>query len=422
MLLRELRDFAKQEFGIELEVAVSSPGRLDFLNTHQDYKGLPVVSVGVNLRMYMGGKVRQDKVIRIASKNLKEEGVEYRDEFDIDHVELQGGRWFGDYLRGAIIALREKGYKLHGMDVVIRSEIPIGGGLGSSGAFTVAFIGLLNEAFNLGMTKSEIAELAYIAEHDIMGIPCGRLDQYGSAYGGVVRIEVKPPFRVEEIPFREGTFVVLDSGIKHSTADIHPRRQADIDEGLRILMSMPDIPADLRIKLGFKYYEPRWEEITEEELAPYLMQLPENPAKRILYTIKAHRSTELALRVMRGEKPSFEEALRVLGENWRSRLSEVYEAEGTEWKLRFVGLIMNQQHEMLMDLYDLSLPELERIRDGALRAGALGVKLSGAGLGGALIALARDEVEGRKVLEAGLEAGASRGWVVRIDEGLRREL
>ena len=82
---------------------------------------------------------------------------------------------------------------------------------------------------------------------------------------------------------------------------------------------------------------------------------------------------------------------------------------------------MNYQHVLLRDLYDVSLPELERIRNAALTAGALGVKLSGAGLGGSLTALARDLKDAENILRKGLENGAKRGWIVKVDTGLRRE-
>ena len=421
-ILEQAIKWTKSELGIEPNIVVSSPGRLDFLNTHQDYKGLPVVSVGVNLRTYVIGSARSDEKVMIASYNMKEEGEEYRDEFYIKDLRLREGKWFGNYLRGAILALRKYGYEVKGVNVGIYSEVPIGGGLGSSAALTVAFIGFLNEIYDLGLSRNDIAELAYIAEHDILDIPCGRLDQYGSAYGGIVRIEVKPPYRVEEIPFKAGSFVVLDSGIKHSTAEIHPKRQADINKGLEILMTLSELPEELRVKLGLRYDEPAWEDIREEEIVPFLEFLPETPARRILYTIRAHRSTELALRIMKGEEIPMEEMLEELGEEWRKDLEEAYKERGIRRQLKLVGIIMNQQHELMRDLYDLSLPELEAIRNATLRAGALGVKISGAGLGGALIALVEDEDKGRTILKSGVEAGAIRGWIVKVDEGLRREL
>ena len=57
--------------------------------------------------------------------------------------------------------------------------------------------------------------------------------------------------------------------------------------------------------------------------------------------------------------------------------------------IRELGSLMNRNHELLREL-GVSCPELESIRDTALRCGAIGVKLTGAGRGGNLIALAPD--------------------------------
>ncbi|MEM4405238.1 MAG: GHMP kinase, partial [Nitrososphaerota archaeon] len=64
-----------------------------------------------------------------------------------------------------------------------------------------------------------------------------------------------------------------------------------------------------------------------------------------------------------------------------------------------------------------SLPELEKIRSAMLENGALAVKISGAGLGGCLIALCRDDESAESALKAAIEAGAVRGWRLRIDSG-----
>ncbi len=418
-IVNELITGFKQEFNHTPEIVVSSPGRLDFLNTHQDYKGLPVVSIGVNLRSYVAIKRVKGNSAVIVSFNMKSEGKPYRDEFRVDHVNLKEKGWFGNYLRAAILALKEKGLEVHGFEAAILSQVPIGGGLGSSAAFTVSFLGALNEAYGLGLSKKDIAELAYNAEHDIAGIPCGRLDQYGSAYGGVVKIETKPPYNVEELPMKEGIFVVLDSGIKHSTAEIHPRRQADINLGLKILLETPNIPSEVREKLSERYDKVLWESIREEDLLPYLKNLPKNPRKRILFTLREHRSTLLALEIIKGKIPSVEEAISILGNSFKKDVEEALKQSNP--KLALIGVIMNQQHALLRDLYGLSLPELEKIRNAALKAGALGVKISGAGLGGSLIALTNSLEVAKKVLKASVEGGAKRGWIVEIDSGLRRE-
>ncbi|OYT54963.1 MAG: GHMP kinase, partial [Desulfurococcales archaeon ex4484_217_2] len=200
MIIDDLTKEFKEEYGQNPRLIVSSPGRLDFLNTHQDYKGLPVVSIGVNLRSYTAIAERADDYCYVLSVNLKRERVEYKDVFKLTELELRSGKWFGNYLRAAVKSLIEQGYKVKGFNAAILSEVPIGGGLGSSAAFTVSFLGALNEIFSLNLSRKEIAEVAYHAEHDIMGIPCGRLDQYGSVFGGVIKIETRPPYNVEELP------------------------------------------------------------------------------------------------------------------------------------------------------------------------------------------------------------------------------
>ncbi len=54
-------------------------------------------------------------------------------------------------------------------------------------------------------------------------------------------------------------------------------------------------------------------------------------------------------------------------------------------------------------------------------AGAYGVKMSGAGMGGSLIALVRNGHIGQKVLSAGLDAGAKQGWVSKVGNGAKIE-
>jgi len=83
---------------------------------------------------------------------------------------------------------------------------------------------------------------------------------------------------------------------------------------------------------------------------------------------------------------------------------------------------VNLQHELLRDYYDVSLPELEKMREAMLSSGALAVKLSGAGLGGSLFALTRgEEREKAKVIEGAVRAGARKGWSLKPDEGVRVE-
>jgi len=386
-------------------LVVSAPGRADFLNTHQDYKGLPVVPVAVNLRTYAAAVEELDGQFEVLSLSLEREGEPCVDSFSLS-PELRGGRWFGDYMRAVVIALRRAGYEIpRGLRVAVDSDVPIGGGMASSAALEVAFAKLLDAYFNLGLTRGELAEIAFKAENEVMGIPCGRLDQYGSSFGGAILLHTKPPYRAEELPIGGLRLVIADSGIRHSVADIHPRRQAEIEAGLEELLRMPDLPPATRSKLGRRYWEPAWEELSLEELEPFLERIDEVAARRIRFTLLMHRYTLWAIQLIRSRSlpPGALEELRVEG-----------------GFMEALGRIMDRQHELLRDLYDVSLPELEEIREAMLAAGAYGAKISGAGLGGSLIALA-DEGEQEKVAAAAIEAGAKRAWIVGVDEGARVE-
>lgn len=396
-----------ETFGKPIKV-VSAPGRADFLNTHQDYKGLPVVPIAVNLRTYAVALRELPDRFEVVSLNMKRDGRPYLDRFPLE-PQLKGGGWFGDYLRACLLALKQAGYRVDkGLSVVLDSDVPAGGGLGSSAALEVAFLKLLDVCMGFGLSKGELAELAFKAENVIMGIPCGRLDQYGSSYGRAILLNTRPPYDVKELPIRDIKLVVADSGIKHRVAAIHPVRQAEIERGLEQLLSLPDLPQALRSLLGRRYWEPQWERLNLQVLEPYLRKIDPKAADRIRFSLLMHESTLMALKLIEFGALS-QEDIELIG------------VEPTSGFLETLGAILNRQHELLRDLYEVSLPELERIRNAMLSAGAYGVKISGAGLGGALIALT-DEERGTEVARAALRAGARRAWLVEVDEGAREDL
>jgi len=416
----ELISWFRRVYGRRPKAVSSAPGRLDLLNTHQDYKGLPVVGAAVKLRCYVALTTSDGGEVAVASLNLRREGREWVDRFEVSRPEpLKPPRgWFGRYFRAAVAALRERGVSVPGLKALVLSEVPVASGLSSSAALLNSFIKGAALLAGQDLSPGEVAELAYRAEHGILGIPCGRLDQYTSAYGGVVLVRTRPPYGAERLRLEGAVFTTSVTPVKHSTASIHPVRQAEIEEGLKALAAQ-DIPEGLKRRLGLRYWEPDWGSLTEEELAPYLERVPEKPRLRILYTLRAHRSTLAALKAMREGGIARSELVRAVGseELVENVLRAAHVVGERVPAVAAVAAVMNHQHALLRDLYEVSVEEVEVVREACLRAGALGSKLSGAGFGGAVVSLCSGREEAVRVVRAS-EALGRRYCVLALEAPL----
>ena len=71
--------------------------------------------------------------------------------------------------------------------IKIDSEIPVGSGLGSSAAAVIATLGALNAEFDLGMTRTAIAEAGHVIERDVQGA-ASPTDTFVSTMGGTIMI------------------------------------------------------------------------------------------------------------------------------------------------------------------------------------------------------------------------------------------
>jgi galactokinase len=74
-----------------VSVLASAPGRVDLLNTHQDYKGLPVVPASINLRTYVRAETTVSRVVRVRSLDLQKLGEPSYDEIPIDTISIREG-------------------------------------------------------------------------------------------------------------------------------------------------------------------------------------------------------------------------------------------------------------------------------------------------------------------------------------------
>lgn len=96
------------------------------------------------------------------------------------------------------------------------------------------------------------------------------------------------------------------------------------------------------------------------------------------------------------------------------RLAQQGALDLTTGRRERLGLRMSQAQLMLREL-GVSAPELDRLVTAAMRAGALGAKLTGAGQGGCVIALVSDLATAQAVSQAMREVGAVATWTHRLE-------
>lgn len=90
-------------------------------------------------------------------------------------------------------------------------------------------------------------------------------------------------------------------------------------------------------------------------------------------------------------------------------LAEVAVVALREGSLFTLGAVMNEAHKELSGL-GVSHPALDRLVDAAMDSGAVGAKMTGAGRGGCILALARDKDSQHVIADALKKAGARQVW------------
>ncbi len=163
------------------------PGRICLFGDKIDLLGKPVIAATIDKFMHFEMETRDDLIMHFLSDDYPDE----EEQFSI----RDAGKVFDysnhlKYWHACLKSLEEflAAGKIRGFNARVKSDIPIGAGLSTSAAVSVGFIKGLNKLFDLGLSTKDIAEHAYNAEHNILGIMCGRMDQYSIAFGGVTFI------------------------------------------------------------------------------------------------------------------------------------------------------------------------------------------------------------------------------------------
>ena len=204
-------------------ISLEIPGRICILGDKVDLLGKPVIAMAINLMMRMNYRATSDGTIEFYSHDTKER-VKYK-LGESPPLDIDLNYWSVLYERLKDRINNNKGFYLD-----VESDIPIGCGLSTSAAVSVGFLRVLNQAYDLNLQSSDIAELAYLGENHDLGIQCGRMDQYSIAHGGVTFIHTDENPRVEMLDIKELPIVVGDSMEERKASSVLNRIKKQIRE------------------------------------------------------------------------------------------------------------------------------------------------------------------------------------------------
>ena len=318
-------------------VKILSPGRVNLIGEHTDYTGGYVMPMAIDLYTVVEGW-KNDSV------DLFSYAYSERKQYEVDDLEKEDD-WI-DHVKGVYSVLKEEGYSPGGMKTSFDGELPIGSGLSASASFELGVMTLLDELYDLGLSGEEKALLCQRVENDYVGVSCGIMDQFVISMG------------------REGRVMMLDT-------DTLEYEFVDFPEELKVVVFHTGVERELK---SSEYNERR------------------ETVERALDKLDADNSKGLSEKDLEGLSDLERKRLGyIVREN--ERVIDTKDAL-EDGDLERVGEILVEAHEDIAENYEASCEELDFLVDKSVEEGALGARLTGAGWGGAAIALWKgDDVE-----------------------------
>ncbi|MEO6708130.1 MAG: galactokinase [Planctomycetota bacterium] len=362
-----LRRVAEANLGVCLIASVRAPGRVNLIGEHIDYCNLAVLPMAIQRDVRIDFTPREDARVRLANTNPAHPPFEF---FAAEEIEpAPQGDW-SNYPRAAVQRLVARLGPLRGFDGVVDGSVPEAAGLSSSSALLVASALAILAANEKRLPRLELAELCAEAERYV-GTNSGGMDQAISLMaeaGHALRVEFAP-LRVEAIPVPPSwRFVIADSLVvaekSGSLRESYNARRAASEAALLAL-------ARQRGSVGQRgnYRELLAQFSVNELLAMASKSMPYELLRRFRHIVSESARVDQACTALRAaDAASF-------------------------------GAAMDASQQSLEEDCQVSHPELERLVQLARKHGALGARLTGAGLGGCIVALVL-ESKAEALLEA----------------------
>ena len=349
----------RERFGHPPEGVAFAPGRVNLIGEHVDYCGLPVLPAALSRGVALAFAARPDGRVRCLST---EPGFGETD-FVRGETPPTG---FGRYLTAAAAGLEAGDWtpaSHAGFDGALASNLPVAAGLSSSSAVVIAGAlamlavrGRLTSAAVLsGDETMRLALDLAAAEHGV-AIQGGAMDQsicLAAVPGHALHIAFEPP-RCTPVPVDPSrfSFLVAYSGKRADKGGVAGAIFNErVGQARKALALARDFLPDADGYPAFVANHPL------PELLAAADRLPAPLDGRFRHVVtEAHRTITAVQHLRDGDAAA-------------------------------LGQVLTASHESLRSDYEVSTPELDALVETARHPGALGARLTGAGLGGSVVIL-----------------------------------
>jgi len=324
-------------------VTYAAPGRINLIGEHTDYNLGLALPIALPQRVVVRYQPDDSEAITVSSA---QESGDVVVPLDTTPGDITG---WAAYIAGVVWALRDRGHRVEGGRMSITSDVEMGSGLASSAALECAVLSALTHGSD--MDRVEQARIAQCAENVYVGAPTGLMDQLASLFG--------EPGRAMLIDFRE--------------LSVHQVPFTPETAGLTLLVMNSRAP---HRHAGGEYAARRAS--CERVAAALGVESLREVQDRGLDALDAVTDDE-----------DFRRARHILTENQRV-LDVVAALEQSDFAT--AGEILTASHASMRDDFEITTAHIDLIADTAVRAGALGARLTGGGFGGCVIALVPEDL------------------------------
>lgn len=324
----------KELFG-EPEVIIRSPGRANIIGEHTDYNDGLVLPFAIDKCIYIAASKAESNNSSIYAFDT--------DTFETDIEDRDDG--FLQYFQAVLTYFKSSNQEMIPFNISFGGNLPIGAGVSSSSAITCGFINVCQEFLGLSMSKIDIVRIASIAERGA-GLEGGIMDQFTIVHGEENKVICLDCADSSWFEFSIDTagyeFILVNTNVQHQLADTaYNVRVAECKEGLRIIQQR-----DSSVN-GFRDIQHH-----------HLSYLQSPVRERLKHVIEENERVRMAVEAIRDND------------------------------IKGLGALLNQSHEGLRDLYEVSCDELNYVANQLSKdARVAGARMMGGGFGGCVIAL-----------------------------------